>query len=71
MSDDSKGLLDGLGLGDLGGLSTELLPVVLSLVGIIIKLVKSNGDALARQEALLDAAETAKAALDRERFGEG
>lgn len=71
MSDDSKGLLDGLGLGDLGGLSAELLPVVLSLVGIIIKLVKSNGDALARQEALLDAAETAKAALDRERFGEG
>ena len=68
---DGKGLLDGLGLGDLGGVSAELLPVILSLVGIIVKLVRSNGDAVARQEALLDAAEVAKAALDRERFGDG
>ncbi len=53
------------------GIPPAVLSVVVSLVGIIVKLVQSGGDRAAREEALMDGAELLKAQLDRERFGDG
>ena len=59
-------------LGDLGGLAPEIAGTVIIIGSALIKLIRSNGDALARQEALYLVAEEAKRALDKERFpGEG
>lgn len=55
-------------LGDLGGLPAEITGTILIIGGALIKLIRSGGDTIARQEALYTVAEEAKAALDREKF---
>jgi len=52
------------------GVEPEIAEVVVGLLSVIVRLVKSEGDAAARLEALEIAAEHVKAALDREKFGE-
>ncbi len=55
-------------LGTLGGLAPEIAGTVIIIFGALIRLIRSNGDTIARQAALFDIAEEGKAALDREKF---
>lgn len=55
-------------VGDLAGLPPHLAGTAFLITAALIRLVRSDGDSLARQEALMSMAEEAKAALDREKF---
>lgn len=68
MPDSEKRILSLLGLDDIDGMSPDLALTVLSILGAAFKLIQSRGDSIARQEALMRAAENIKAALDREKF---
>ncbi len=48
-----------------------MIALIGQLVGIIADLIAADGDAAKEEEALMRAAEVAKAELDRRKFGSG